>query len=118
MARQISIFEWEPKVIPEPEVGDCVDRAFAAIPHIMRPQYIGRKVLFDVSTQDRELYQCGILEKYAPHDGTYRSIVYTGIRQRSLITHRPGVEIFECLPWDAYTKRMAAIGQNGRRGTE
>ena len=121
MARQMTLFDWMEQsasvaqAMPEPEVGEYTEKAFAVIPHIMRPSYIGRKVLIDVSTQSREIYQCGILERYIPYEGTYRSIVYTGDRQRSLITHRPGIEIRECLPWNAYPKRMAAIGQNCTR---
>jgi len=93
-------------VLPEePEVGAFVPDRGAVICHIMRPHYIGQKVLFDCSTQSMKLYKCGILEKYIPYEGHYRSIIFTGKKQRSYITHYPGREIYECLPWDAYPER-------------
>ena len=104
-AGQISLFDWMPSSTPEPNIGDYVKRPGAIICHIMRPGYIGRKILVDVSTEHNELYQCGILENYIPYESFMRSIVYVGDRQRKLITHYPGVEIFECLPWD-YEKRV------------
>lgn len=110
MQGQLTIFDWMPSAQQEPDVGAYVTEHGANIPHIMRPAYIGKKVCFDVSTQSRRSYQVGILEKYIPYEGTYRSIVYTGKKQRSLITHWLGREIFECLPWNAYTARMGAIG--------
>lgn len=90
----------------EPDVGEYVRSTGATICHIMRPHYIGQKVLFDCSTQSmRNLYKCGILEKYIPHEGRMRSIIYTGAKQRTLLTHYPGIEIYECLPWEAYSER-------------
>ena len=88
-----------------PNVGDYVKRPGAIICHIMRAGYIGRKILVNVSTEHNELYQCGILENYIPYESFMRSIIYVGDRQRKLVTHYPGVEIFECLPWD-YEKRV------------
>lgn len=100
MTGQMSIFDWMPSALPEYEVGEYVTITGAIIPHIMRPSYIGKKILIDVSTQHMTLYQVGILEKYIPHEGCYRSVVFTGERQRKLITHYPGREIYECRPWD------------------
>ena len=105
MKEQISIFDWMQSSAPEPNIGDYVKRPGAIICHIMRAGYIGRKILVDVSTEHNELYQCGILENYIPYESFMRSIVYVGDRQRKLITHYPGVEIFECLPLD-YEKRV------------
>ena len=99
---QISIFDWMPTAQVEPEVGEYVTEHGANICHIMRPSYIGKKVVFDVSTQSRRSYQVGILEKYIPYGEYWRSIIYTGKKQRTLLTHYPGKEIFEGLPWDAY----------------
>lgn len=90
----------------EPEVGEYVRSTGAVICHIMRPSYIGQKVLYDCSTQSmRNLYKCGILEQYIPYEGRYRSVIYDGRKQRVLLTHYPGREIYECLPWDAYPER-------------
>ena len=128
MEGQISIFDWMPEAVPdqtkpqkyvpkdygpEPEVGEYVKDTGMVICHIMRPSYIGKKVLIDKSTRSRSIYQCGILEDYIPYEGYMRSIVYTGQKQRSLITHYPGVEIFECLPWEAYKDRMEVIFGKG-----
>ena len=126
MEGQISIFEWMPEIIPEPpkikqkdygpepEVGEYVTSHGMAIPHIMRPAYIGKKIVIDKSTQSHEWYQCGILEGYIPWENGFRSIVYTGQKQRSYVPHyrdMPGLsqQIYECLPWDAYPERMKAI---------
>lgn len=115
--------QYVPQAVQEPEVGEWVTTHGAVICHIMRPGYIGRRVVIDKSTIGHEWYQVGVLEKIVPSEyyrqdlnGKYvrvecdRSVVYTGSKQRQLIDHRPGVEIFECLPWEAYPERMAAIG--------
>lgn len=103
---QISIFDWMPTAQREPEIGEWLEYPGAIIPHIMRPSYIGKKVLINLSTQSHEWYKCGILEDYIRlDDGHYRSIVYTGERQRSLVTHLPGVNIYECRPWDFEARR-------------
>ena len=114
MIRQLSLFDL-PGLRQEPEVGEYTSEFGAVICHIMRSGYIGRKVLVDVSTRGMTMFQCGILEDYIPYEGRYRSIVYTGKKQRKLITHYPGVEIRECLPWDHYEARERAIGRE-RRG--
>lgn len=106
---QMSLFDFMPTMMVEPEVGEYVDKCGAVIPHIMRKGYIGSKVLVDKSTQSHDWFQVGILEDVIEHDGRDRSIVYTGKKQRELITHYPGVEIRECLPWDAYERRQDAI---------
>lgn len=114
MTGQMTIYDWMPTMRKEPAVGEYVTKHGANICHIMRPSYIGKKVCFDVSTQNHKIYQVGILEKYIPHEGYMRSVIYTGKKQRSLITHYPwtGADLFECLPWDAYPERMAAIGKH------
>lgn len=109
MIRQLSLFDL-PGMRREPDVGEYVRECGAVICHIMRSGYIGRKVLIDVSTQSVAMFQCGILEDYIPYEGRMRSIVYTGDRQRSLITHYPGVEIYECMPWHWYKERQKAVG--------
>lgn len=76
-------------------IGRYVTDHGAVICHIMRPAYIGREVVIDVSTQSHEWYQVGILENYIPYEGRWRAIVYTGKPQRSLITFYPGIEIYE-----------------------
>jgi hypothetical protein len=38
-----------------------------------------------------------------------RSIINVGKPQRILLTHYPGREIYECLPWDAYPARRALL---------
>lgn len=115
-AKQLTIFDVlsnveheEHLAMREPEVGEYVTTTGAVICHIMRPTYIGKKVLYDVSTQSRTLYQCGILEDYFPHEGGYRSVIYYGKKQRALINHRYGLNIFEPLPWDAYLARNDAL---------
>lgn len=90
----------------ELQVGDYTNEAGPVIPHIMRPAFIGEKVLYDCHTESHpDLYRCGILEEYIPHEGSYRCIIYDGRRQRVLITMRPGMEIFETEPWN-FEKRM------------
>ncbi len=113
--RQLSIFDIMPEAQQEPEVGAIVEETGAIIPHIMRHGYIGEKILFDCSTQSRTLYQCGRLEKYIPYEGVTRSIIYTGKKQRTLLTHYEGINIYECLPWDKYPERMKALGRKGGR---
>lgn len=113
MNGQLTLFDFMPTMMVEPEVGAYVDQPGAVICHIMRRGYIGQKVLVDKCTQSMDCYQVGILEDVIEHDGRDRSIVYTGTKQRCLITHYPGVEIHEVLPWDAYEGRQAAI--YGRR---
>lgn len=99
MDGQMTVFDWMPEASPEPDVGEYIERHGQVIPHIMRPRYIGEKVCFDCSTENHRWFQVGILEDYIPHEGRFRSVVYTGKKQRALITHYPGEEIFECLPW-------------------
>lgn len=120
MKGQMSIFDF---IQQEPEVGAYLTEHGQVICHIMRPGYIGQKVCFDCSTQSLRLFKVGILEKILEDhywhltNGQYkmepcdRVVIYTGTKQRSLISLMPGREIFECLPWDAYPERMAAIGR-------
>ena len=124
MQGQMTIFDWRPDAQPEPEIGATIREHGQNICHIMRPSYIGKKVCFDVSTESRRnLFLVGVLEgilptyyyhlvgeKYARRD-CERAIIYTGQKQRSLVTLHPGREIYECLPWDAYPERTAAIGR-------
>lgn len=112
--KQLSIFDIMPETQQEPEVGAIVEETGAIICHIMRPGYIGQKVLYDCSTQSRRMFKCGILEKYIPYEGRYRSIIYTGTKQRTLLTHFPGREIYEPLPLDAYIERRQAIGKRAK----
>ena len=93
----------------EPEVGTLVKDHGAVICHVMRPAYIGQKVVFDCSTQSQTIFKVGILEDYIPYEGRWRSIIYNGARQRTLLTHYPGREIYEALPWDAYPARKALL---------
>ena len=109
MQGQMTIFDWMPTVQEEPEVGAYVTKHGAVICHIMRSNYIGSKVVYDCSTKSHKWYRVGILEKYFEREGVMRSVIYNGSKQRILYDHYPGREIFECLPWDAYPKRMAAI---------
>ena len=106
MIGQMTIFDFL-----EPAVGEYVTSHGANICHIMRPAYIGKKVVYDCSTESRRWFRVGILEKYIPYEETFRSIIYIGKKQRVLLTHRQGKDIFECLPWEAYPKRMAVIGR-------
>ena len=113
--KQLSLFDFfpkpEPKPFREPEVGEYTKVCGQVLCHIQRKNHIGKKVLIDVSTQSmRGLYKCGILEDYIEYEGHMRSIVFTGEKQRSLVTHYPGVEIRECMPWDWYEDRRKSIG--------
>ena len=92
MIEQMALFDYI-----EPEVGDYVERHGQVLCHIMRQGMIGSKVVIDRSTVGHEWFQVGILEGYIPYEGTWRSIVYTGSKQRSLITHYPGVDIYEVM---------------------
>lgn len=129
---QLSIFDWMedfdpakeakqaaglPEQIEEPEVGQWVYKTGAPIPKIMRRSYIGKKVLMDQSTKSQRCYKVGILERvdtsfYYHGDQKIecdRSVIYDGSRQRSYITHMPGQEIYECLPWHSYKEREDSI---------
>lgn len=110
MILQLNLFDVCEQLKTEPEVGEYVKEPGAVICHIMRRGYIGKKVLIDVSTTGMTMFQCGILEDYIPYEGRMRSIVFTGKKQRSLITHYPGIEIFEPMPWAWYEARLHAIG--------
>ncbi len=114
MTGQMTIFDWMSSAQPEPDVGTYVTEHGANIPHIMRPSYIGRKVVYDCSTFSHRCYQVGILEKYIRRQDcdVMRSIIYTGKKQRILFDHWPGREIFECLPWNTYLERTASIGKH------
>ena len=114
MYEQLSIFDWMPTLMEEPEVGEYLEKCGAVICHIMRSDYIGRKVLYDCSTQSHTWYRCGILEQYIPYERWMRSVIFTGEKQRILLTHYPGREIYECLPWDAYPKRNETIYRRNR----
>lgn len=126
MKGQMTIFDWRPDAQPEPEIGADIREHGQIICHIMRPSYIGKKVCFDISTESmRNLFRVGVLEEILEDHywrlnlstGQYerkpcdRVVIYTGKKQRSLISLMPGREIYECLPWDAYPERMAAIGR-------
>ena len=94
--------------VHEPGIGECVKSTGAVIPHIMRSAYIGKKVLYDVSTQSMRCYRCGVLEGYIPYEGKMRSVIFYGQKQRALVTRYAGVNIYECLPWGAYPERAKA----------
>lgn len=100
---QLSLFDLLPK--REPDVGEYVESNGAVICHIMRPGYIGRKVIYDCSTRSHKWIRCGILEKYFLCHGVWRSVINVGEKQRILLDHYPGVEIFETLPWDLSRRR-------------
>lgn len=111
MKGQLTIFDLLPELLEEPEIGAYVTKHGANICHIMRPGYIGQKVVYECSTQSHEWFRCGILEKYFEREGVMRSVIYVGERQRILLDHYEGRDIYECLPWNAYPKRIAAIGR-------
>ncbi len=113
------------RAVHEPDIGEYVKETGAVIPHIMRDGFIGRKVLYDVSTQSMRCYQCGVLEEilddfywHTRPDGEDekvpcdRVVIYHGKKQRALISLMPGRNIFECLPWDAYPERAKAWKQS------
>lgn len=105
---QLSLFD-EPGESGEPIIGAWIEEHGAVISHIMRPGYIGSKVVIDQSTQSKAWFRVGILERYFETGGVWRSVVYTGEKQRHLIDHFPGVNIYEVLPWDQYPKRIKSI---------
>ena len=109
MYEQMTIFDWMPTLEQEPEVGEYVEKHGAVICHIMRKGYIGQKVVYDCSTVSHRWFRVGVLEKYFECRGVMRSVIYVGKPQRILLDHYPGREIYECLPWDAYPKRMEKI---------
>lgn len=124
MLVQVTLFDWQPSLQLEPDIGALVAERGVVIPHIMRRSYIGKKVCFDVSTQHRRCFRVGVLEEvlddfyFELKDGEYkkvpcdRVVIFTGKRQRSLISLMPGIEINECLPWEAYPERNKVINGN------
>ena len=107
MSEQLSIFDLLPK--QEPEIGEYVNSHGANICHIMRPAYVGKKVIYDCSTVSHKWLRCGVLERYFKHEGHYRSVINVGERQRILLDHFPGREIFEPLKWDEYPRKVEII---------
>ena len=99
---QISVYDYLESIgkAPDPEVGEYVERTGAVICHIMRPSYIGHKILFNCSTASLAWFQVGILEAYVPYEDRMRSIINVGKKQRILYTHYPGCEIYELHPWN------------------
>ena len=95
--KQLTIFDCFPEILTGPAVGEWVTEPGAAICHKMRPSYIGKKVLIDCSTESHKWFRVGILEDYIPYEGSWRSIIFTGKKQRSLVTHRNGIQIYEIL---------------------
>ena len=96
MEGQMSIYDCFPELCLKP--GDYVTEHGAVICHIMRKGFIGRLIVMDKSTQSRERWQVGRLEKYFECRGVMRAVVYDGKAQRSLIDFYPGTEIFELRP--------------------
>lgn len=84
---------------PEPETGAWVYDHGPVIPHIMRPGFIGRKVVYTCGTQSKpNLCRVGILERYFynEHAECWRSVIDYGAKgHRTLIDHRNGREIYE-----------------------
>lgn len=109
---QLSIFDLIPKPKrpqrTEPEVGAYVEDHGAVICRIMREGYVGRKVIYDCSTVSRKWLRCGKLERYFFCHGVWRSVIDVGERQRILLDHYPGREIYEPLSWDEYPERTKA----------
>lgn len=98
MNGQMSIFDCFPELTLKP--GDYVETHGAVICHIMRPGMIGKMVVYDCSTQSHKWFRAGILEDYIPYEGRWRSIIYVGKKERILLTHYPGQEIYELKPWN------------------
>lgn len=98
MDEQMTIFDCFPDLCVKP--GDYVETHGAVICHCMRPAFIGKLVVYDCSTQSHEWFRAGILEDYIPYEGRWRSIIYVGKKQRILLTHYPGKEIYELKPWN------------------
>ena len=95
MVGQMSLFDWMPQVLPDPQPGEYVNRHGMVICHIMRPSYIGKTVVYDCSTQSHTWYRAGRLEAYIQNGRVMRSIIYVGTKQRILLDHYPGREIYE-----------------------
>ena len=93
----------------EPDIGEYVEDHGAVIPHIMRPAYIGRKVIYDGSTVSHVWFRCGVLERYFFCEGKWRSVIRVGPRHTILLDHRPGVNIFEPRHGDEYPKRYEKV---------
>lgn len=101
---QITIDEWlgidlRPRLKrmrPRTELraGEYVKDHGMVICHIMRPSYIGKKIVIDRSEPGCERYQVAILVDYIKLT-TPRAVVNTGKAEVEVITFRPGVEIFE-----------------------
>ena len=102
MNGQLSIFDCFPDMQREQNVGDYIEEHGNAIPHNERHGFVGKKICFPCGTQSMpDLMRVGILERYFFNvfDHCWRSVIYTGQKQRTLINHEPwkGIqnEIFE-----------------------
>ena len=106
MMQQISLFDFPENERFKP--GMYVESYGPAIPHIMRPGFIGKCVVYDCSTVSHKWFIVGRLEKYVWNDDNkcWRSIIYIGQKQRSLIDHMWGREIYKPEPWDFEKRRM------------
>ena len=103
---QMTIFDLMPKNT-EPEVGEYVTEHGAVICHVMRPGYIGKKVVYSCGTESMpNLCRVGVLEKYFwNHNAScWRSVINPGTKHCVLIDHAPwntgrfsSSEIFECM---------------------
>lgn len=110
---QITIDEWlgvdlRPRlkrIRPRTELraGEYVKDHGMVICHIMRPSYIGKKIVIDRSEPGRECYQVAILVDYIKLT-TPRAVVNTGKAEVEVITFRPGVEIYEVERRATWTK--------------
>ncbi len=109
--KQMTIFDFIEK--PEPKIGEYVEEAGPVICHIMVKGYIGKKVLYDCSTQSHRWYRCGILEKYIPYEGSMRHVIRIGKKNYAYVTRRYGEaasiygpgNIFEISPFN-FEKRL------------
>lgn len=96
---QLSLFDWRPDLKGEPEAGEYVETHGAVIPHIMMAGHIGRKVVYDCSTESHRWLRVGVLEDYIRTPcGSWRAIINVGKKDRILRDHRPGLELFELAP--------------------
>lgn len=101
---QLSLFDM---VQQELKPGDYVKTHGPPIPPEERPNYVGKLVVTDCSTESFVWYRVARLEKYIPYDealGIYQSVLSHGTKHLGFITHYPfkgpGYQIFELRPCD------------------
>lgn len=102
MAKQMTIYDFAPDFRREPEIGETIEEHGAVICHIMRKAAVGRKVCYPLELYGHRM-RVGLLERYYKgEDGWWHSVILEAAGKETVLTHKPGVEIFYLFPFNFY----------------